>query len=215
MTRISSVNDPWTVIRKLEQRVRMLETAAPINHAAITRGTGLGVHIERGVHVEGGGSFSADQLEIDRSNGGSLRTPGDLEGGYVKSSGDVNADGTVRGYDGVMAPIDGQMQSLGPRVGQAQSAAEAAQSTANTANTRAGNAQSRADAAHSLASTAKSAADSAQGTADGIKNGTTPLQSPNMIAPKITGITSGSPGGQWAVLMVNTSTGVIRFVNQS
>ena len=49
----------------------------------------------------------------------------------------------------------------------------------------------------------------------GIKDGTVSMQSPTMVSPKITGITSQAQGGQWVPLLINKSTGALRFMNLS
>lgn len=133
MSQVSDWNDALRAIRELQRQVRDLQRANPLNFSSVTGGTGIGIRTPLGVHIESGGSFAADQLRIDRAVGGSLRTPGNVEAGYLKSTGDTNTDGIVRGYGGVMAPIDGAMQQLGPRVGAATSAASAAQSRADSA----------------------------------------------------------------------------------
>lgn len=207
----------------LKRRIRELETAAVLHNASITSGPGVLVKVASGVTFDGTGSAVAGAASLDAASGGSvgaggtrIRDDGSLwnagnalqVASNTDFAGNVTAQGAVRGHLGVIAPLNGAMSQLGPAIESAQSTASSAASAASAAQSTANSAQSAANAAQSTANNAKS-------TADGIKAGTVPLQSPNLIAPKVTGLTSGTTGGEWSVLLVNTSTGVLRFLNQA
>ncbi|GEK80578.1 hypothetical protein ABA31_19290 [Agrococcus baldri] len=119
MTRISTVNDPWAEIRKLATRIRKLETAAPINHATVSRGA-LRVKSTEGLIVEGSAKITGI-LDGD----GTLHWTGavQLEGpvqivGNVTRSGDETATGTttLNGQTSLNGPTDitGQTDITGP-----------------------------------------------------------------------------------------------------
>ncbi|WP_347757316.1 hypothetical protein [Agrococcus sp. ProA11] len=266
MTGMHDREDFGRVIRRLEERVRMLETASPLNNASISHGSGIAVRIPAGVHIEDAGSVTAGAASMSAANGGRVGAGST----YIRPEGIWDADGTVkfltnvtgianatfdgvtRGKLGVEAPIDGVMTSLGPAVKEAdrkgqsgydnamaaRSEAAAAKSRADLGVTKADDADAKgqsawnlADAAWDRAGTAQAAANAAQSTANGratvssvnavqadlnnVKNGNTALQSPTLVAPKVTGITSGSTGNGWSVLLVNNATGALRFLNQA
>lgn len=196
-------------------------------------GEGTATAGEASMSRANGGRFKAGAAELDAHDGGRVGSGGtwvDKDGIFRRASGAIQfanglqstgaiiSDTVVQGRTGVRTPWKGGTALVETIVGQVEttatnavSAASAAASAASAAAGAASNAHGRANEAHSLATQAKSAADTAQGTADGIKNGTTPLQTPTLVAPKMTGLSSGGTGSGWVALMINTSTGQIRM----
>lgn len=216
MSQNSDLGDALKVIRDLERRVRDLERANPLNFASVTGGTGIGIRSPLGVHIESGGSLAADQLRIDRAVGGSVRTPGNVEAGYLKSAGDVNADGTVRGYAGVMAPVDGSMQSLGPKVGAATSAAAAAQSRADSAYDLANGKPTKAYVdAGDAGKVAQGDFDTLSSQVGELKADVVAIYSPsfNIKNPLVTSVGTKTLGGTVKSLVIDTATGRLGYIS--
>lgn len=158
MTRILPTNDHDAVLAELKARIEKLERQNFLLHAAIDGLPGLAVKVPDGIDVKPGASVKignagkigalGDKIGLSgnvETTGahkvGSLESVGQVQAGSVKSLGDVNADGTVRGYAGVMAPYKGAMAQLGTVAEaidtKADNAATAAAAAASTAANRA------------------------------------------------------------------------------
>lgn len=179
--RYSQANDPWAIIRELVRRVEVLEKVNPLNFSSIDGGTGLALNSSGAVHVEGTGSLTADQLAIDRANGGRLKVGNaaieGTDGGRVGAGGTfTDADGKIGRSSGAIQfkngiAVDGGATVEGVVYGKAgtrinwkggtglvdgllesvESIADQAKSAASTAQSAANAAKSRADDAYSLA----------------------------------------------------------------
>lgn len=200
--------DQKAAFKDQQRRIRRASRQAPINNASVTSGTGVRITIPAGMRLEDVATMVANLLVVNASDS-SLRTPGHVQGGYLKSDGDITSDGITRAYGGVMAEVDGQMQQLGPQIGATKSLAGDAKQVADAAYDLAGSKPTKAyvDAGDSAAmEKAQEALDAAGGDP---KPGAT-LQTPNLISPKITGITAGGQDSTWVPLLVNKSTGALR-----
>lgn len=187
MTRIVPTYDADAVIAALIERVEALERMNFLQYASIDAQPGLAVKVPEGIDVKDGSSIAVQgdsgidlkdgsSLKVGASGGkigpsgskigmtgnvevsGGVKAGAQVEGTSLKSTGDVNADGIVRGYAGVMAPYKGSMTQLGPAVESAYDLADSkptvayvdgkfatASSAASTAQTRANNAMTVAN----------------------------------------------------------------------
>lgn len=195
MTGVRDRDDFEQVLRDLADRVRILETASPLNNSSISTTPGIAVRVPDGIDVKPGGSVSAGDVKIGNTAGTGSVKAGTTElskdgvgsggtkignaGAITNSDGEVkflvnvkgnangNFDGIVRGFVGVEAPIDGVMTSLGPAVKEADRKGQSGYDNAIAARNAASAAQSTANSADTKAGTAQSRADSAWNLANG------------------------------------------------
>lgn len=142
MTGTADRNDYAAVIRRLEERIRVLETSTPAARTSITRGqTTAGAAF---IRAAGGGQSGAGTGYF-RSDGALTDSSGTLNFAVnVKGVASGTFDGYVRGGLGVEAPLEngGPLVSLGPAVKEAERVGQSGYDNAIVARNAAATAQS-------------------------------------------------------------------------
>lgn len=116
------------------------------------------------------------------------------------------------------AVLSGRLDDHASRIGAAENDITAAEDRLDSHASRIGAAENAIDAVEGVNATQNGRLDdhasrigAAENDITGMSDGTKPLQSPNLVAPKMTGLTTGSPGDGWVQLLINTSTGQLRM----
>lgn len=212
MTRRYSLSDPNGPLDRLIARVHALETGTPLASASLRRGrtrilseTGEAVAIlghyagQAGFLLPRAGAwltvqdYTAAELAEERAY---------IEGRIAQSHEWPNAR---------LDAIDEWRNQFGPTVNSLGARMNAVEGAAFDAAVDAAEAQTTANEAKASASEAKASAGEALQTAKSLTGAGTTFNQPKLSGPTIDGIGSGGVGGGWTQLLINPSTGQIRY----
>lgn len=115
------------------------------------------------------------------------------------------------------AVLSGRLDDHAARIGAAENDITAAEGRLDSHASRIGAAENDINAVESVNATQNGRLDdhasrigASENDITDIKTGATPLQSPTLVTPKLSGITAGAQDSTWVPLLINKSTGALR-----